>query len=127
MPRKSASGGNSSAFQQVQRQARGLLLSLRKDIRIKESELKRLKEEESRLGLLIGRATGGAERALGFSRGRVNWRSVLDQLPRQFKASDVRNLRGLKQKRPSEIFAAVTRWIDAGAAKRRARGVYEKV
>lgn len=127
MRRKRASGANSSAFQQVQRQARGLLQNLRKDIRTKESELKRLREEESRLGLLIGRASGGMDRAMSLSRGRVNWRSVLDQLPRQFKAADVRNLRGLKQKRPSEIFAAVTRWIDAGAAKRRARGMYEKV
>jgi len=52
---------------------------------------------------------------------------VLSALPKQFKAADVRNVRGLKQKRPSEIFAAITRWIDAGAARRRARGVYERV
>ena len=61
------------------------------------------------------------------ARGRVNWRNVLSALPKQFKAADVRNVRGLKQKRPSEIFAAITRWIDAGAARRRARGVYERV
>ena len=125
MPRKSA-GGNSSAFEQVQRQARTLLVNLRKEIRSKESELNRLKGEEARLDSLIGRANGAAAGISAASRGRVNWKSVLAQLPRQFKASDVRDVRGLKGKRPSEIFAAITRWIDAGMAKRRARGVYEK-
>ncbi len=125
MPRKSA-GGSSSAFEQVQKQARTLLGNLRKEIRTKESELNRLKEEEARLGSLIGRSNGAGAGISAGSRGRVNWKSVLAQLPRQFKASDVRDVRGLKGKRPSEIFAAITRWIDAGMAKRRARGVYEK-
>jgi hypothetical protein len=39
----------------------------------------------------------------------------------------VRKVRGLKDKRSSEIFAAITRWIDAGAVKRRGRGTYERV
>ncbi|HTW88772.1 MAG TPA: hypothetical protein VMD75_12285 [Candidatus Binataceae bacterium] len=38
----------------------------------------------------------------------------------------MRDVRGLKGKRSSEIFAAITRWIDAGAVKRRERGVYER-
>jgi hypothetical protein len=102
-------------------------MNLRKDIRLKESLLSKLKEEEARLGSLIGRGGGGAKAVSGGPRGRVNWRNVLSALPKQFKAADVRNVRGLKQKRPSEIFAAITRWIDAGAARRRARGVYERV
>jgi hypothetical protein len=128
MPRKSASGAATSAFQQVQRQAKKLLVNLRKDIRAMEMKLGRLKQEEARLGHLIGRSSAGKERSSsGGMRGRVNWRSVLSSLPKQFKASDVRNVRGLKQKRPSEIFAAITRWIEAGSAKRRSRGVYERV
>jgi hypothetical protein len=127
MPRKKSSGGVASAFQQVQRQARTLLLNLRKDIRTKESLLSKLRAEEARLGSLIGRAGGGVKAIRGGSRGRVDWRSVLSALPKQFKAADVRNVRGLKQNRPSEIFAAITRWIDAGAARRRARGVYERI
>jgi|SRR5579863_9822068 len=127
MPRKSASSAATSAFQQVQRQARMLLLKLRKEIRTKESELGRLRHEEARLGNLMGRSTAGGNRSAGGMHGRVNWRSVLSALPKQFKASDVRNVRGLKQKRPSEIFAAITRWIDAGAAKRKARGLYERI
>jgi hypothetical protein len=127
VPRKKASRGGASAFQQVQRQARTLLVNLRKDIRVKESLLSKLKQEEARLASLIGGGGLAAKAVSSGPRGRVNWRNVLSALPRQFKAADVRNVRGLKGKRPSEIFAAITRWIDAGAAKRKARGVYERV
>lgn len=127
MPGKKASRASTSAFQQVQRQARTLLINLRKEIRVKESILSKLREEEERLGSLIGGAGAGSKAVSSGPRGRVNWRNVLIALPKQFKAADVRNVRGLKGKRPSEIFAAITRWIDAGAAKRKARGVYERV
>ncbi len=116
-----------SAFRQVQQQARSLLVNLRKEIRAKENEVRRLKQEESRLGLLVGSAGADQERGPAGGRGgRINWRAVLNQLPKQFKASDVRTVRGLKGKRPSEIFAAITRWINAGFAKRKTRGIYEK-
>src|SRR6202167_5668633 len=127
MARKNTSRAAASAFQQVQRQARTLLLNLRKEIRVKESVLSKLKQEEARLGSLIGRSGGSAKSISSGPTGRVNWRAVLSALPKQFKAADVRNVRGLKGKRPSEIFAAITRWIDAGAARRKARGVYERV
>jgi len=143
MPRRKASG-TSSAFQQVQSKAQSLLALLRKDISAKETELGRLKDEYSRLSALVGGAGGArrgrppgsgaskaavgrpAGRPAASGSGRINWRTVLEQLPKQFKASDVRDVRGLKGKRPSEIFAAITRWIDGGMAKRKARGVYEK-
>jgi hypothetical protein len=128
MPRKNSATAVTSAFLHVQHQARALLMGLHKEIRVKEGELARLKEEESRLGLLVGSA--GVSREARPSRGRagrINWRAVLKQLPKQFKASDVRAVRGLKGKRPSEIFAAVTRWINAGLAKRKTRGLYEKI
>jgi hypothetical protein len=51
---------------------------------------------------------------------------VLVQLPKQFQASHIRGLRGLKERRSSEIFAAITRWIDSGMAKRKSRGIYER-
>jgi hypothetical protein len=126
MPRKRRVGRTASAFRQVQQQARALLGTLRKEVRVAEAELHRLKSEESRLSALVGSALGVASRAGGGGGGRVNWRTVLSQLPRQFKASDVRKVRGLKAKRPSEIFAAITRWIDAGLAKRKSRGLYER-
>jgi hypothetical protein len=68
---------------------------------------------------------GGAARGRG-ARTRINWGDVLDKLPKQFKASDIRSVRGLKDKRSSEIFAAITRWIEGGSVKRRDRGIYER-
>jgi len=113
-----------------------VLAKLRKDIRAMETELVRLKHDEDLWERLAGRgsARGAVARAPraasagggGGGGGRINWRSVLAQLPKQFKASNVRQIRGLKDKRPSEIFAAITRWIEAGLAKRKTRGVYEK-
>jgi len=126
MPRRTQStSGVSSAFVQIQRQARMLLSNLRKQIRSKEVELRRLKEEEVRLGGLTGRPAAAAAGG-GVGRGRINWRAVLSQVPKQFKASDIRRVRGLRDKRPSEIFAAITRWIEAGLVKRKNRGQYER-
>lgn len=133
MPRTKGSGSTASAIRQVQRQAGSVLAKLRKDIRTKEIELARLKRDEEALGRLAGSGRAGAgvarvpRAAGGGGGGRVNWRNVLAQLPKQFKASNVRQVRGLKDKRPSEIFAAITRWIEAGLAKRKTRGLYEKV
>jgi hypothetical protein len=130
MPRRSSSGAG-SAFDQLQQQARGLLSALRKEIRAKEVELERLKEDESRLSLVTGGGAPAPAAAAPAARnqssgGRINWRTVLEQLPKQFKAADIRSVRGLKDKRPSEIFAAVTRWIEAGTVKRKTRGLYER-
>jgi hypothetical protein len=113
-------------FSQLQRRAGQVLAGLREEIRAKEAELRRLKDEASKLSGLVPStvptAAGVARRA-----GRINWRTVLTQLPKQFKASNLRSLRRLKNKRSSEIFAAITRWIDAGLVKRKARGLYERV
>jgi hypothetical protein len=133
MPRRKGSASTASAIRQFRRQAGSVLAKLRKDIRAKEIELAQLKRDEESLGRLAGRggAGGGGARAPRAARGgggggRINWRNVLGQLPKQFKASNVRQVRGLKDKRPSEIFAAITRWIEAGLAKRKTRGLYEK-
>jgi hypothetical protein len=130
MPRRSSSSSG-SAFSELQQQAQALLVILRKEIRAREEELKRLKDDESRLGLVTGKvsaeaAAPAAERSERTGGGRINWKTVLEQLPKQFNASDIRGIRGLKDKRPSEIFAAVTRWIEAGMVKRKDRGVYER-
>jgi hypothetical protein len=134
MPRrKRLQGGN--AFEQVRRQARSLVVALRGEIRVKETELKRLKEEAAALIRLGGNAGNGKEkpqmrdeRPERASKGgrRVDWGTILQQLPKQFKAADVRTVGSVKNKRPSEIFAAITRWIEAGSVKRKTRGVYER-
>jgi hypothetical protein len=134
MPRRRSVEAN-SGFRQVQDHARSLLQNVRKDIRAKEAELKRLRDEEASLDHLVGgagrrAASNGAAtrgRPAGLGGGRINWREILEQLPKQFGAADVRSIRGLKGKRPSEIFAAITRWIEAGSVKRKSRGVYERV
>ncbi len=132
MPRQKLRGVTS--FARVQEQARALYASLQSEIRSKETELRQLKEEAAaihRLGLgsaAVGGTRGRARaaRAAAAPSGRVDWRAMLDQLPKQFKAADVRGIGAAKSKRPSEIFAAITRWIDAGLVKRKARGVYER-
>ena len=129
MPRKKNPLRLASGLRSVQLQARALLAKLRKGIRDKEAELKRLKDHESGLGRLAGGAGAprrSARRRAGGGRARVDWSIVLARLPKQFGAADVRGVRGLKNKRPSEIFAAITRWIEAGTVKRKARGAYEK-
>ena len=135
MPRRKNKAGVSSALRQVQKQAQVILISLRKEIRAKEQELLHLKNQESTWGRLTGtgatRVAAAAKApvtAAGRKRGgRVNWRAILEQLPKQFKAIHIRDIRGIKGKRPSEIFAAITRWIEAGTVKRKARGLYERV
>jgi hypothetical protein len=127
MPRTKR-GNVSVAIARMQQQARSLLGNLRQEIRGKEAELQQLRAKEAGLARLIGGGPVAAPRGpRGAARGRINWRVVLKQMPKQFKASDVRKVRGLKSKRPSEIFAAITRWIEGGMAKRKARGLYERV
>jgi hypothetical protein len=135
MPRRKNKAGVSSALRQVQKQAQVILISLRKEIRAKEQELLHLKNQESNWGRLTGtgatRVAAAAKAPVTASGrkhgGRVNWRAILEQLPKQFKAIHIRDIRGIKGKRPSEIFAAITRWIEAGTVKRKARGLYERV
>lgn len=130
MPR-SAKTQSTSAFGQFRKRTRELLVNLRSEISAKQAVLGRLKEEESKLSALIDpRGTYGAKPATrGGSGGtaRVNWRTVLEQLPKQFTASNVRTVRGLKNKQSSEISAAITRWKESGAVKRKDRGLYERI
>jgi hypothetical protein len=120
--------GNIGPFAQLQQQARGLMSELVSEIRSKKAELTQLESELEKLTTLTGRQNGKtAKRAVAAGRSRINWSEVLAKLPKEFKASDVRGVRGLKEKRPSELFAAITRWIDAGAVKKKERGVYLRI
>jgi hypothetical protein len=116
-----ASGAMSSAIRQVQKDARKLLAGLHKEIDARERELGRLRDDALKLTRLIG----GAEPAPSGG-SRVNWAEVLPQLPKRFTASDVREIREVSVKRASEIFAGITRWIEAGLVKRKDRGQYER-
>lgn len=116
-------------FAQLQKQTGQLLVRLCGDIRTAENELVRLKKDEAMLATLAGVRAKASRRPVGSrpSRtSRINWTNVLEQMPPQFKAGDVRKVRGVQEKRPSEIFAAITRWIAGGNVKRKKRGLYEK-
>jgi hypothetical protein len=119
-----------SAYLQLQRRGHKLMLNLHKEIRDRTAELARLQGEASRLAHFFGRGAPklgavptGRVRA---ARKRIDWQKVLGQLPKRFKAADIRKIRGLREKRASELFAAVTRWKGAGLVKRKERGSYEK-
>jgi hypothetical protein len=117
---------NGSAYERLQDQAQATLQKIQRGIQSRESELAELRQQEQKLQSFIG---GAAKEAAsdGGSRGRIDWRAVLSKLPKQFTAADVRKVRGLAEKKSSEIFAAVTRWIEAKVVKRKDRGVYERV
>jgi hypothetical protein len=120
-----------SALRQVQGKARQVLKSLAQEIRAKESELRRLRDNEAQLAPLIERRSAPVSRserdAPGKGAGRIDWRAVLEKLPKEFKASHIRAVPRMKDKRPSEVFAAIARWIDAKMVKRKERGLYERV
>jgi hypothetical protein len=87
-----------------------------------------LKEDAAKLFALAGPRTAATMR--GRAAGavtRINWTSVLEQLPQQFKASGIRAVRGVRRKHSSEIFAAIARWTEAGLVKRKERELYERV
>ena len=93
-------------------------------------ELARPRKEASTLSGLVGSFPNSrpvAARRRTRKGGRLDWSKVLQRLPKQFKAANVRAVRCLKDKRSSEIFVAITRWIDSGAVKRRERGTYQRV
>ena len=120
-----------SAFDQLQKQALQLMVNLRGEIQAKEGDLRRLKAEESKLVAVVDQQglseSNGAGNTTSGSTRRINWSVVLEKLPKQFKASDIRAVREVTSKRPSELFAAITRWMEAGAVKRKDRGLYERV
>ena len=108
-----------------------VLKSLAQEIRAKESDLRRLRDDEAKLAALAGQRSASVSRpergAPGKGGGRINWRAVLEKLPKEFKASHIRAVPRMKDKRPSEVFAAIARWIDAKMVKRKERGLYERV
>ncbi len=121
----------SSALHQIQGKARQVLRRLDQEIRAKEAELRRLRDDRVKLVAFAGQRSAAVSRSNRSASGRlgdrINWRAVLDKLPKEFKASHIRAVPRIKDKWPSEVFAAITRWIDAKIVKRKSRGVYERV
>ena len=130
MPRSNASQV-SSALHQIQGKARQVLRSVDQEIRAKEAELRRLRDDRAELVALAGNRNVAVSRSSQSASGRfsdrINWRVVLEKLPKEFKTSHIRAVPGIKDKRLSEVFAAITRWIDAKLVNRKSRGIYERV
>lgn len=116
-----------SAYDQLMRNSITLLVDLRRQIAARETELKQLRHEEHRLDSLVRPgAADHARQRTPRGRRRTDWQAVLAKLPKQFQASDIRKIPQAASKRSSEMFAAITRWIEAGLTKRKERGVYQK-
>lgn len=122
-------------YKQIQQQAQVVLRQVQKDIREYEKKLTALRDQERKLSSMFGgkgdssaRAPrrGGWRTSTGSGR-RTDWSAVLAKLPKQFKATDIRKAPGMSEKRASEIFAGITRWINAKQVKRKERGEYERV
>jgi hypothetical protein len=114
-----------SAYLKIRDEAVRALRQTRAEIRARESELDQLRKQELQMSGLLG-PVRGAERQTASGR-RTDWRVVLEQLPTEFKASDVRKVRGMGEKVSSEIFGAITRWINTKAVKRKDRGIYQRL
>jgi hypothetical protein len=114
-----------SAYIKIRDEAVRALRQTREEIRARENELDQLRNQDRQLSALLG-PVPSVERQAASGR-RTNWATVLEQLPKEFTASDVRKVRGLAGKASSEIFAGTTRWINAKAIKRKERGIYQRV
>ena len=117
-----------SPLSQLQRHAQKLLAGLASDIRSRKAELAQLEQDFEKLtGFAELRAAVGTPKGARRTSGRVVWSEVLAKLPKKFKASDIRDVGELKNKRSSELFAAIARWIESGMVKKKSRGVYLRV
>jgi hypothetical protein len=117
-----------SALRQFQRRARAALADLRREISARETELRELRDEEMQLASLAGRVVSPTPSArLSAGSGRVNWRQVLVDLPKEFGTSDLRKIGALRNKHSAEIYNGISRWVDAGLVKRKERGVYQQL
>jgi hypothetical protein len=126
---------NESPYELLRNQAQATLQEIQGGIRSTETQLADLRQQEQEIQSFLGKPV--KEPALGRPvkkaaseggpRARIDWGAVLSKLPKQFTAADVRKVRGLAEKKASEIFAAITRWINTKLVRRKDRGVYERV
>jgi hypothetical protein len=114
-----------NAANRIRAEHANVIKALKEAIRKKETELAELRTE---LAIAEGH-TGRAVPPMRNQRtgGRRDWHAVLDQLPGEFGAPDISAVAGMGNVAHKEIFAAITRWIKAGRARRLSPGVYRKV
>ena len=103
----------------LKRQASKVLTSLRREIAQKEKDLATLRQDVQRLqGIVNGKAVA----ASGAPRVRLDWNSVLKELPDTFSSKDV----AAKSGKPMEqVYAGLNRWIKDRKVKKGKEG-YQK-
>ncbi len=129
MPRQAKAQINSAS--DLRSHIRQLTINLGNEVRARETALRQLREAESAVARLAGlpvKANNGRRPSRPSpKKTRINWAGVLAQLPKEFRVSDARKVRTVSHKPSSEIFSAITRWIEAGQVKRKDRGRYQRV
>jgi hypothetical protein len=117
-----------SAAEQLRQNAASLLREVRGEIEQIVAKLRELREEENHLARFLGETPmQQTNNGASHTESRTDWKAVLGTLPKKFKASDIRNIPQIGNRRSSEIYAGITRWMDAGLIKRAGRGDYVKV
>jgi len=117
---------NDSAYESLKNQAQATLQEVQRGIRSAETQLAELRQQEQKLQSFMGMPVKEGAPESG-PRARIDWGAVLSKLPKQFTAADVRKVRGLAEKKASEIFSAITRWTNTKLVNRKERGIYERV
>jgi hypothetical protein len=110
------------AFNTLKKQAGKILTSLRREIGQKEKELSALKQDVQRLQLVVnGRAAAAVSGSP--SRVRLDWNTILKELPDTFSSKEV----SLKSGKPMEqVYAGLNRWIKDRKVRKGKEG-YQKV
>jgi hypothetical protein len=97
--------------------------------RERERNLADLKDQIEKL-IGFARSCAGLSSACRGARksgGGIDWSKVPDKLRREFKSGEICKVRGQKDNRSPELFAAITRWIDSRAVKKQARGICPRI
>ena len=109
------------AFNTLKKQAGRILTSLRREIGQKEKELSALKQDVQRLQLVVN---GRAPAVSGSpSRVRLDWNSILKELPDTFSSKEVSQKSG---KPMEQVYAGLNRWIKDRKVRKGKEG-YQKV
>lgn len=126
MPRKS---GPRSLLASLKQQGAKALAALRQEITRREQELVVLKTEEERWKEVVGaqpRATTAAStrKPATKKRPRLDWDTVLSQLPATFIAQEVKQ----KTHKPmGQVYAGLSRWVEDRKVKKNPNGKYQKI
>lgn len=127
MPRKSRPR---SLLASLKQQGAKTLAALRQEITRREQELVVLKTEEERWKEVVGAplrvvmTTASTRKPATKKRARLDWDTVLSQLPATFTAQEVEQ----KTRKPmGQVYAGLSRWVEDRKVKKNPNGKYQKI